>query len=56
MSTQNNIPFLGRIPIEQAVREGGDNGIPIVTDENSITAKAFKDIANNLIDQLEYGS
>lgn len=56
MATQNNIPFLGRIPIEQSIREGGDNGIPVVTNPDSATAKAFKDIANNLLDYLESGA
>ena len=53
-SGQNNIPFLGRIPIEMAIREGGDSGSPICAiTPTSATGAAFKTIAENLIKQLE---
>jgi ATP-binding protein involved in chromosome partitioning len=53
-SGQNNIPFLGRIPIEMAIREGGDSGAPICASApDSPTGAAFKTIATNLIKQLE---
>jgi ATP-binding protein involved in chromosome partitioning len=52
---QNNIPFLGRLPIEIAVREGGDMGIPItVSAPESATAQAFRDIAQRLLDHIEH--
>lgn len=48
------VPFLGRIPIDPAIREGGDSGHPIVvTDPASPQAAAFRDIARKLIDELE---
>jgi ATP-binding protein involved in chromosome partitioning len=48
------VPFLGRIPIDPAIREGGDSGHPIVvTDPTSPQAEAFRDIARKLIDELE---
>ncbi|HEX7926127.1 MAG TPA: Mrp/NBP35 family ATP-binding protein [bacterium] len=51
---QNNIPFLGRIPIEIAIREGGDMGAPVcATQMNGATAKAFQTIAESMIKQLE---
>ena len=53
-SGQNNIPFLGRIPIELAIREGGDIGTPItVSAEDSPTAEAFRHIATRLIEEIE---
>ncbi len=45
--------LLGQVPITMGVREGGDNGQPIVTQENNVAAKAFMDIAQNLIKQVE---
>ena len=40
------VPFLGRIPIDPAIRAGGDSGLPIViADPESPQAKAFRDIA-----------
>jgi ATP-binding protein involved in chromosome partitioning len=47
------IPFLGRIPIDPAIRAGGDSGIPlVVADPNSPQAKAFKDIATKLASSI----
>ncbi|RMH07097.1 MAG: ATP-binding protein [Nitrospirae bacterium] len=41
-----NIPFLGRIPIDPAIREGGDCGVPIVVaNPSSPQTQAFKDVA-----------
>jgi len=51
---QNNIPFLGRIPIELAIREGGDSGKPVCASlPDSASAQAFRTIAENLIRELE---
>ena len=41
------IPLLGRLPIIQAVREGGDNGRPIVLDDSEV-AGAFETIAEHV--------
>jgi len=49
LSERENIRLLGQIPIVQSIREGGDNGKPIVLSENSITGKAFMELAKNLI-------
>lgn len=48
------IPFLGRIPIDPAIRAGGDAGVPIVVaDPASPQTVAFKQIAANLVKQVE---
>ena len=47
------VPFLGRIPIDPAIRDGGDNGRPIVVaDPGSPQAEAFRTIAQKLMDGL----
>lgn len=44
-----NVPFLGEVPIDQRVREGGDAGWPIVaTDPDSPAGKALREIAQSL--------
>lgn len=44
------IPFLGRIPIDPAIRDGGDSGHPIVTaDPASPQAAAFREIARKIM-------
>jgi ATP-binding protein involved in chromosome partitioning len=45
--------FLGEIPLEQSVRESGDNGKPIVLEDlSSKSAQAFVELSNNVIQQL----
>jgi len=46
--------FLGEIPLEQSVRESGDNGTPIVMEEGlkSKSAQAFVELSNNVIQQV----
>ncbi|KAA0022570.1 Mrp/NBP35 family ATP-binding protein [Antrihabitans cavernicola] len=44
-----DVPLLGQVPLEQAVRESGDNGVPIVLDSpESPAAVALRDIAGKL--------
>lgn len=48
-----DIPFLGEIPIDPAIREGGDSGIPIIiADPDSAQTRSFMDIAQNLEKQV----
>jgi len=47
------VPFLGRIPIDPAIRAGGDAGTPIVIgDPTSPQAEAFLNIASAIVAQL----
>src|SRR5262249_17344362 len=49
-----DIPFLGGIPLEPAVRECGDAGIPLVDRApDSASAQAFGTIASSLIARVE---
>ena len=50
LAEREGIRLLGQIPIVQGIREGGDNGQPIVTNENSITGKAFMELAQKLVE------
>jgi ATP-binding protein involved in chromosome partitioning len=44
------VPFLGRVPIDPAIRDGGDSGNPIVVaDPASPQSAAFRDIAKKII-------
>jgi len=45
MAKEYEIPFVGEIPLVEKVREGGDNGQPIMIQGENITAKAFEEIA-----------
>jgi ATP-binding protein involved in chromosome partitioning len=47
------VPFLGRIPIYEPIRRGGDTGVPIVVGEpSSAAAEAFRWAAEQLASQL----
>jgi len=48
-----NVPFLGRIPIYEPIRVGGDTGVPIVVGEpKSPAAQAFRAAAEQLATQI----
>lgn len=47
------VSFLGRIPIDPAIRDGGDTGHPIVVaNPESPQAVAFRDIAKKIAEAL----
>ena len=47
------VPFLGEVPLDVAVRKGGDKGRPIVlADAGSPVSKAFCEIAGNVAAQV----
>lgn len=53
VAQEHNVPLLGTIPIEAAVREGGDNGQPVsVSHPDSVTAGAFANAAGRVAFRL----
>jgi ATP-binding protein involved in chromosome partitioning len=49
----NDVPLLGKIPIEALVREGGDTGQPaVIAHPDSITAEAFQRAAERVAGRL----
>lgn len=53
LSEENNVPFLGEIPINTNIREGGDTGKPIVASmPDSEYANKIMEIARNLAAQV----
>jgi ATP-binding protein involved in chromosome partitioning len=49
-----DVPFLGRIPLDPAIREGGDQGSPIVVkNPDSPQTQAFLQIVRALVSQLK---
>lgn len=45
--------LLASIPIDPAIRQGGDNGLPIVFQESSLTSVAFHALAKHLMEILD---
>ena len=51
ISLENGVPFLGKVPLEMKVREGGDSGIPAAAMEEELeTKKAFEAIAKKVVE------
>jgi len=53
LATQLDVPFLGRLPIYQPIREGSDTGVPIVVSEpGSVAGRAFMTVAERTAAQV----
>ncbi len=52
LATDNQVPFLGEIPLVKSVADAGDNGFPIALDQDEPVAKAFADIAGRVAQEL----
>jgi ATP-binding protein involved in chromosome partitioning len=51
LAEENDLPFLGGIPIDPRVREGGDEGAPAVLSEGE-TADAFRVLTENVANNV----
>ena len=49
-AADTQMPFLGEIPLDPAIREGGDAGEPMVLDEESETGEALRSFVRNTAD------
>jgi ATP-binding protein involved in chromosome partitioning len=57
LATELGVPFLGRIPLYEPIRIGGDVGVPItIGEKTSPAAEAFRTAANRLAAQLSIAS
>lgn len=49
LADEYDIPFLGQIPLVQSIREGGDQGVPVMMGNDDITKKAFEEFASVVV-------
>lgn len=49
LADEYDIPFLGQIPLVQSIREGGDEGVPVMVSDDAITKKAFEEFASVVV-------
>ena len=49
-----NLPLLAEIPLVQGIRESADIGRPVVLQEDSVSASAFIELADNVVEQIKY--
>jgi ATP-binding protein involved in chromosome partitioning len=57
MAAECGVPFVGRIPVYQPIREGGDNGVPLmISAPESPAARAFMAAAERTAAQVSIAS
>jgi ATP-binding protein involved in chromosome partitioning len=57
MAAELKVPFVGRIPIYQPIREGGDSGVPLMISEpGSPASQAFMVAAERIAAQVSIAS
>jgi ATP-binding protein involved in chromosome partitioning len=57
MAGELSVPFIGRIPIYQPIREGSDAGVPLMISEpDSPASRAFMKAAEQLAAQVSVAS
>jgi len=49
LADEYDIPFLGQIPLVQSIREGGDQGVPVMMSDDAVTKKAFEGFAAHVV-------
>jgi ATP-binding protein involved in chromosome partitioning len=49
LAEEFELNFLGQIPIVQSIREGGDNGVPVMVSDDVITKKAFAEVTDKAV-------
>lgn len=54
LAEELKVPLLGQIPLVQSIRECGDAGRPIADDDNSVMYLAFRDLAQKMVERVEY--
>jgi ATP-binding protein involved in chromosome partitioning len=52
LASDYKLPLLGQIPIVQSICDNGDQGTPSVIEESSLTSRAFKELSENLLVEL----
>ncbi len=57
MAAELDVPFLGRLPIYQPIREGGDSGVPVmIAEPESVASRAFLAAAEQAAAQVSIAS
>ena len=52
LARQFEMPFLGEIPLVTGISEAGDEGKPIILEENNLMSTAFMQIAEKVAQQV----
>ncbi|XP_013734345.1 iron-sulfur protein NUBPL isoform X2 [Brassica napus] len=54
MAEKKGLKLIGEIPLEMKIREGSDEGVPVVVSSpGSVVSKAYEDLAQNVVNGLK---
>lgn len=53
LAEEKGYTLLGQIPIVQSIREGGDSGVPVATNADSMTGVAFAELADHVVEAVD---
>lgn len=53
LAEEMNVPLLGQIPIVQSICESGDAGEPVALNSDTITGRAFMQLAASMVHQVD---
>lgn len=54
LAEEMGVPLLGQIPIVQSICESGDGGEPVALSQDTITAAAFRALAERVVEETEH--
>ena len=49
LAEEYDIPFLGQVPLVQSIREGGDQGVPVMMSDDELSKKAFREFSDHVV-------
>lgn len=52
LAEENDIPFLGEIPLVKSIADAGDNGFPVILDREDSSANYFSEVAQKVAQEL----
>ena len=53
LAEEMDVPLLGQIPLVQSICESGDKGTPVALNEDSVTGRAFLQLAAAVVRQVD---
>lgn len=56
LADEYDLPFLGEIPLVQSIREGGDQGVPVMMSDDAVSKQAFEQFAALVVRSIAMGN
>ncbi|HNS16458.1 MAG TPA: Mrp/NBP35 family ATP-binding protein [Bacteroidales bacterium] len=56
LAEEYGIPLLGQVPIVQSICESGDEGLPVVLEDDAPESSAFRQMTENIAQQIAIGN